>query len=151
AVLPLRGAAALALQPRARALAHEYRQRGGALGAVEALHGGVAARDQDASAGVDRVREEVAEAAVLPGGHARGATLAHVVVVDQTAGGIHHVPGRVPAHRVQDRGVVDRRLGRLAVQIHDLVSLVPDHRDLPGLARGDPRPVDLLAGRLRDV
>src|SRR5438105_3208763 len=109
AVAGLRGPTALAHEARPCVLAQEDRQSRGALGAADALHGRVAAGDQDAAPRVDRVREEVAKATVLPGGHARGPALANEVGVDHAAGGVHDLLGRVLLHRAQDRGVVDRR------------------------------------------
>src|SRR5947208_12573247 len=101
---------ALAEQARARLLAQEDREADRSRPPTRGGPGRVAARDQHAAAPVDRVREEVPEAAVLPGRHAAGAPLADGVRVDRPAGGVDDLHPRARAAGALDGRLEDPRL-----------------------------------------
>src|SRR6266480_2368828 len=98
-----RAPAALPHEARPCRLAQEDRKARRPFGATDSPYGRIAGCDQYAPPRIDRVREEVAEAAVLSGRDAGGPALADEVRVDRPAGRVDDVADRMPACGVEDR------------------------------------------------
>src|SRR5207237_10759681 len=83
-------------------------------------------------------------------GHAGGAALADGARVDPAAARVDRVDRRARGEGVHHLRLADRDVRVLAVDVDDLVRLVPDHRDLPGVAGGHPWPEHAPGGAVRD-
>src|SRR5438045_973556 len=99
---------ALAHQGLAAVLADEDRSRGRQRTTRRRVgQGVVSARDQDTTARVEGVREEVPEPPVLPGRDTGRSALADLAVVDDTPGRVHRLDLRLVCRCVQDVRLVD--------------------------------------------